>query len=230
MNASSTISIKRDSSESKKSVVLLSIVIIVWIAILILLFAKLAMYGQASGELGIPPNAISTDIPIEPDVHTLVMAIHPRCPCSQASLYELERLLPKCENRLKVHFYLYDSPDKEASWFAEVSDEVRRRFPDAQVLPDPDGDIARLLGAYTSGSAVLYEPNGTPVFWGGITSGRGHAGDNLGSDSIYAIVDNREPPRVKTLVYGCAITHSYSDLLLDNCSNRICEIPENLEN
>jgi len=49
---------------------------------------------------------------------------------------------------------------------------------------DPLAETARSFGVHTSGQALLYAPDGTLRFAGGITSGSGHAGDNAGVDAI----------------------------------------------
>ncbi len=60
-------------------------------------------------------------------------------------------------------------------------------------MRDADGREARHFGAATSGQTLLYDERGTLVFSGGITGARAHAGDNVGRQSLVALL-NREPP------------------------------------
>mgnify|MGYP003481610416 FL=1 len=58
---------------------------------------------------------------------------------------------------------------------------------------------------HTSGTVVLYSPEGHVEFFGGITLARGHWGDSLGSNMIHAIMGGQFPSRVSPPVYGCEI-------------------------
>ena len=194
------------------------IIIFLWGAAVITCFAVLANYGQRPGEVGVPCSAQDAGIELVSEHYTLVMAIHPKCPCSSASMYELERLIQRCSSPVDCVFVVYESAIQPSNWYEDELSSIQPRFPNAQVIRDPGGDLSRQLGAVTSGSTVLYDPSGSAVFWGGITSSRAHAGDNLGSDSIRAIVDGEQPVRNQTLVYGCPITELSSHALLGSCS------------
>ena len=57
----------------------------------------------------------------------------------------------------------------------------------------------------TSGQTLLYDEDGRLAFSGGITGARAHAGDNLGRQSLVALL-NREPAkRSATNVFGCPL-------------------------
>lgn len=203
-------------------------VIAAWIAMIVFLFARLAMYSQSPGALGAPPMAVVAGLETAPDGYTLAVAIHPKCPCTQSTIYELQRLVPKTDNPLHFVFCVYTGKKSPDSWYEESAAMLQTRFPGSTIINDIDGSVADKLGAVISGSTVLYNSDGTPVFWGGVTSGRGHSGDNLGSDSIIAIVNGEEPPRATTAVYGCEITQNNANHLLGTCLNTtsgVCEEP-----
>jgi len=61
------------------------------------------------------------------------------------------------------------------------------------------------VGAETSGYVLLYDRSGQLRFRGGITAGRGHAGDNAGEDAVVALVTGRPASRQQTPVYGCSL-------------------------
>lgn len=177
-----------------------------WGAALCVAFCLLAVYGQRAGHPVNPPHFVPTGVLLAPGGYTLVLVIHPKCPCSQASLYELERLAARCGEGLSIRIFVFQPRSADPQWSQAVVASCRARFPAAKVLADPDGQLAERLGCVTSGAVVLYAADGSVQFRGGITSARGHAGDNLGSDSIAAIVAGR--PRLKdtTPVYGCPVT------------------------
>ena len=83
-------------------------------------------------------------------------------------------------------------------------------LPGVRVLRDDDGSEAQHFGAATSGQTMLYDAHGTLVFSGGITGARAHPGDNIGRQSLVALL-NREPAaHTGTNVFGCPLFHSIS--------------------
>lgn len=183
------------------------------------LVAQIGVYAQASGALGLPDHARAVGLSIDPTKHTLVMAVHPKCPCTRASLYELERIIAKSGDGLGIALCLYEPGFGDEDWYSESSGAIQERFPGADVIRDPDGVMAEKLGAVTSGSVVLYAPDGEPVFWGGITHSRGHSGDNLGSDLILSILRGDTGVTRSTKVYGCPITELGCEDPLGSCTD-----------
>jgi len=175
----------------------------VWIAVLAAGFGMLAAYAQRPGAIEEPPAAQEAGVRIADAGHTLVMAVHPRCPCTRATVYELERLLKRSRGAIHCVVLVYEPSGESDAWGGDDPFGLSWRVPGCELVPDPGGRRAALLGCRTSGSVVLYDAGGSPVFWGGITTGRGHTGDNLGSDSILSIVRGEAPPRRETAVYGC---------------------------
>ncbi len=153
--------------------------------------------------MGEPPRVAGEAAPDSKQSFRLVMAVHPKCPCTAASVYELERLLVRAQGRLECHVLEYEPEDEAPGWSRGDPFGLKTRYPGITVQPDPGGHAAAALGCHVSGSVVLFDADGAARFWGGITSGRGHAGDNLGSDSVVAIVTGRVPPRRTTPVFGC---------------------------
>ena len=84
-------------------------------------------------------------------------------------------------------------------------------IPGVEVIRDEGGGQARLHGVETSGHVLLYGASGGLVFSGGITSARGHSGDNLGRDTIVSLLTDgtaRAPGRHvfhETSVFGCPL-------------------------
>ncbi len=61
------------------------------------------------------------------------------------------------------------------------------------------------LGVRTSGHVLLYAATGELLFSGGITQGRGHAGDNPGLSDLTSTLRGSRPARSTHLVYGCPL-------------------------
>jgi hypothetical protein len=178
-----------------------------WVAAVAVGSICMARYDNAAG----PDSAAPREWPGESEIArsgetpTLVMFVHPECPCTRASLGELARILAQCPGRARVFvLVLHDAgllKDAEETpiWRAAAA------IPGVKVLRDWNGTEARAFHAMTSGRAMLYDPAGRLLFAGGITMARGHAGDNDGSDALCALLWGREPARTATPVFGCPL-------------------------
>ena len=183
------------------------IVAAVWAAVIALSLIGLAIYGYTPGALGTPASARAAGFAPAAERFTLAMAVHPMCPCTRASLSELEGLLVRCGDRLDARLLVYEPSRLDVEhWDDTAIDTLRARFSRAEVQADPGGAVAAALGSKTSGSVVLFDSNGEPCFWGGITPGRGHLGDNAGVETIVAAVRDGFRPRGQMPVYGCSLT------------------------
>lgn len=113
----------------------------------------------------------------------------------------------------KVNAYvLFFEPREAGSEWEETT--LRRRaaaIPGVTVVADVDGAEARRFGAETSGHTLLFAPDGTLLFSGGITRARGHAGDNAGESAVVSLVKNHIADRDRTSVFGCSITGAQAE-------------------
>lgn len=150
-------------------------------------------YETTPGEAHVSPIAWPEDsqVPRPERGPTLVIFIHPECPCSRASMTELREVVRRTHVVPRVVYIGGDGPD--------VSD-----IPGAVRIVDRDGDEARRFGATTSGHVVVYRADGTLAFAGGITGIRGHAGDNRGRRSAIAAVTG-EDHDADHAVFGCGL-------------------------
>lgn len=133
---------------------------------------------------------------------TLVMLAHPRCPCTRATLGELEFIAAQTQGLLDLHVVFLQSKAfdyRSDLWRTAVA------LPGANVSVDPDGVEIRRFGALASGHVLLYSGDGTLVFSGGITSSRGHAGANTGRDAVITLARQGRAGVSHTPVFGCAL-------------------------
>jgi len=147
----------------------------------------------------------STDIPVPPNQPVLLMFAHPRCPCTRASIGELNRLMAQCGGRVSAHVVFIHPDGLPQEWTHSGLWESAAAIPGVQVHADPDGREARRFGAESSGHVVLYDGFGHLVFRGGITSARGHAGDNAGENVIIATLNGGRTTLKETPVFGCGL-------------------------
>jgi hypothetical protein len=180
-----------------------------WLLITGLGFWALTARSFKPGASGAPGSVWPADSRLQRNVggFTLVMALHPECPCSQASLDELDSIMARCGGRLSVRVLcepydtLSEPVERSPSWrrAQEISGVV--------IIKDSSGAEVRRFAAETSGETRLYGPAGELLFHGGITGSRGHVGDNPGQAAVLDFVLHGAQARAlaSAPVFGCAL-------------------------
>ncbi|AKQ69624.1 hypothetical protein A176_006536 [Myxococcus hansupus] len=170
----------------------------------------MARYALTPGESLEPPSRWPTGIEV-PRVEgrpTLVMLAHPMCPCTRASIGELSLVMAKAKGRLDA-FVLFLKPEGTGqAWEEGELWRAAGAIPGVTVLRDAGGAQSERFGAVTSGHVLFYDAGGTLRFQGGITSARGHAGDNVGRAAVEALLaaEDAGAERTAHAVYGCELT------------------------
>jgi hypothetical protein len=164
-------------------------------------------YATAAGAPADPPRQWPRESRIQPrrDVATLILMAHPRCPCTRASIEELDRLMARVEGRIAANVLFVTPADAPEGWERTDLWRSAAAIPGVEVLRDEDGAEARRFRAPTSGQVILYDASGRLRFSGGITAARGHAGDNLGVSTIVALVEGDSSTATATPVFGCSL-------------------------
>jgi hypothetical protein len=142
---------------------------------------------------------------IDPIRPTLVMFAHPQCPCSRASLYELDTLLARAAIRPTTKVVFVRPVGMDPGWERKGLWPSAAAIPGVEVVADPGGAEARRFGVQTSGHVLLFGPDGVRLFSGGITSARGHAGDNQGLSNVLDRLRDASLPAATTPVFGCLL-------------------------
>jgi hypothetical protein len=135
----------------------------------------------------------------------LVMFVHPQCPCTSASIEELNRILARWRNSVSAQVWFFKPAGFPSEWTQSSLWRSATAIPGVTAHEDADGAQARLFGAETSGYVVFYDARGRLEFRGGITAGRGHAGDNAGEDAIVSLLAGHDAGLRQTPVYGCSL-------------------------
>jgi hypothetical protein len=198
--------------------------ILCWLVLTVSGLAVLTVYSLTPGETHPPVAWAEAGLPgeIPAGKHLLVMALHPHCPCTRASLGELARVLRFVPTGLVCRVLVYQPANGDPGW--QATDIVRSAaaLPHTELITDLDGQEAAQLGMVTSGAVVLYDPYGRVQFSGGITAARNHHGDNQGADAVRAIVARQRPTLRQTSVYGCPIQAGLQDMSTPPC----CEVTQ----
>jgi hypothetical protein len=176
---------------------------------------QLNEYSFGPGERGESPVTWPADARFSPadGVLTLVVALHPECPCSRATLSEIDAILAQTTPSLRVFAVFLDAdPTKPAGDSALF--KTAHKLPGVSVIRDRDGANMKAFNFLTSGETRLYLPDGSLVFRGGVTASRGHAGENPGRTAVIDAVRasaNRTSSHIATVTmpaFGCALFDS----------------------
>jgi hypothetical protein len=190
----------------------------------------LTIYSTAPGE----PDVAGADwpagsgIPFDCRRPNLLVFLHPRCPCSRATLAELERAIASTEQRAAVNIVVLQLEQMPEKWGQTGIWRAGDAIPGAKILTDRRGDLARRFGAATSGQVLLYDNSGRLVFHGGITASRGHEGDNAGRAALVRAINGAGNADTWAPVFGCKLSSEIrkpTAALRDNRSDGSAETP-----
>jgi hypothetical protein len=183
---------------------------ILWLGVSCGGLALLAWYDRAPGT----SQAAPLQWPADSKIHlsergaTLILFAHPRCPCTRASLGELEKIVARSRSAITTWVVFLKPTGSDDAWDRTDLVNTAAAIPGVHIVHDVDGIEASRFGATTSGQAMLFSDRGELLFNGGITLARGHAGDNAGRSAIESYLENRAPACRETPVFGCPIAVS----------------------
>lgn len=159
----------------------------------------------------VPATTLATAFPrdtklaLASDKPTLLLFLHPHCPCSRSTLNELEKLQIQTQDKIAVTIVFTIPPGTPAGWEKGELLDRAHKISGAQVCLDQNGVAARRFGVNGSGHALLYAPTGKLLFSGGITAARGEDGDNPGEDAVADLVLHGRADFTRTPVFGCQL-------------------------
>ena len=174
----------------------------------------LYQFGQTPSPDAVAPESWPTAVELARGAATptLLVFIHPHCACSHASIRELERLTAKLGANLSTTVVFWHPEGLPPDWHQTSLWTSASAIPRVNVIDDVGGITTHRFGVATSGQALLYDSLGQLRFRGGITSARGHSGDNVGSDTILALSRSEPTALLNELqrcsVFGCEMTQS----------------------
>lgn len=180
---------------------------IVWLAAVVAAMKAQMDRERVPGPEGVPaPLWPQESILTEPStLPVLILAIHPKCPCTRATLEELAVLHTELRGRLRSYLLFARPEGCSDEWTKSEYWSLALSIPGVVPIVDPEGKEAARFGALTSGHAFVYIPGGRRIFSGGITRARGETGPNAGRSSISALVTGTGSSVKTTSVFGCAL-------------------------
>jgi hypothetical protein len=168
---------------------------------------KALEYESAVAVVKTPPCQWPGNCAIARDAQrsTLLVFVHPKCPCTRATIRELERLLARHRGRVAVRIIVL-KPVGAPTGFEQTNLLAHLGpFPDLQIVVDEGGMYHRQFQASTSGECFLYDVQSQLVFHGGLTPYRGHEGPSAGQSAIVALLRNQTALHDSSPVFGCPL-------------------------
>jgi hypothetical protein len=188
------------------------VVVTVWGLVVVAGLYSLWRFGATPGRSDAPPPSWPQASQVARDGRpTLLLFAHPMCPCTWATLSELERLVANLGDRVDIHVLFIAPQTTDAAWQNSELRSKASSIPGATVHLDEDRRETRLFHAQTSGCCLLYDGSGQLLFRGGITAARGHEGSSVGSRAILALIFNEATPAPATPVFGCPLFEATTD-------------------
>ncbi len=188
-------------------------IVALWLLLIAGGMVSLKAYKSTPGEQVPAPSAWPTESKLArvDGSRTLVMMSHPKCPCTRASLAELETLLAEYREQLTVYILFVRPAGVPYDWTRTDLWKTASRIGGVRVVVDDNATEADRFKGLTSGQVVLYDASGQLLFNGGITGARGHVGDNLGLKRVLGILRGEEQDRSDSPVFGCPL-HAEEEL------------------
>ena len=205
--------------KAKPKTVLTVLLAIAWSGTAVLGGHALLKYENSPGNVGTVSSSWPSDsiVQLANDRPTLVMAAHPQCPCTRASVAELAQLMARVQGKVQAYVLFYAPREAGSDWQNTDLRRTAAQIPGVTVLSDVDGVAAQRLGAETSGHTFLFDPSGRLLFNGGITASRGHSGDNAGESAIVSLINNHISKRSQTFVFGCGLKNQDEQRKVSRC-------------
>ena len=143
--------------------------------------------------------------PDGPQRFTVVFFFDDHCPCQAAHDPRLRDLYAQYHPR-GVDFVAVD-PAHGATLDRDRAEAEKRAYP-FPILLDPEGSLARGMGAEYATETFVLDRSGTVRYHGGIDSDRSHLQESASMylrDALDDLLDGRPPRRAESKALGCAL-------------------------
>ncbi len=147
------------------------------------------------------PEHLGEILPPPGKLH-VVMALHPKCPCTKTSLEVLGRLLAIDSDSTYCSFLVSLPSDQSVSWIDTPITKLAMSLPNASLAVDVEAKRAHQLGLMNSGSVILVQSDGSVTFRGGITSGRTCSDESPGSVNAASLIRREIIAAITTPTFG----------------------------
>lgn len=186
--------------------------ILLWMIAILGGFTAIWSHASTPGKLADPIATLPPGLPIalHDRLPTLLVFIHPECPCSRATLAHLAAIVDRAAVSVVLVSLVPPAGDASGIGTSGCHKQLKTlsTHPLIHRVDDSHHELANRLGAVTSGDCFLYAPQGDLLFRGGITAARGHLGDNAGLQLLIDRLSEFDMPYQSYPVFGCPLGSS----------------------
>lgn len=192
---------------SRNNIIILAALAMIWSAAVAVGSIVLLRYEFSPGQQIAAPFSWPTQSSLHRDTarSNLLLFLHPRCPCSRATIGELALLMAQAGKGVSTRVIFVQPPGLAENWASNGLMQAAKQIPGVSIEIDETGKFARHFHAATSGETLLYARDGSLLFNGGITGSRGHSGDNIGRTSLVSLINTGRASQHVTPVFGCSL-------------------------
>jgi hypothetical protein len=208
------------TSAIRRSSVVAASVAGIWLAAVLAGFAAVIDFEVTPGQSGAVPARRPAGIgpALAPERRTIMLFAHPRCPCTRATIAELNTILADFPGQVDVQVFFRTPEDPSEEWTNSALWNDAAALQGATITADPGGTLARQFNVRTSGHVLLYSAAGRLLYSGGITPSRGREGENPGRRAIVSLLRGRSDGNSESEVFGCPVFDSSDTCLTgDSC-------------
>lgn len=162
------------------------VLIIVWLVVVTGATIVQFRYETTPAQVLAAPERwpVLPELKLEPGHAVVLMALHPRCPCSAASIEQLQECVRSMDNRIDLIILESMPAGAKPEWTDSALCRQIKALSRAKLIIDTDGTLASAFGLTTSGQVVAYDSAGELRFNGGLTAARGVEGNNPSSETF----------------------------------------------
>jgi hypothetical protein len=184
---------------------LVAVSAVIWTIATLCGLCTMARFESTAGPISSPPSHWPSGSALvrAQDAVTLLVFIHPRCSCTDATLTQLEELLAWGNGRVQATIVIPTPTNPPKDWLKSANVRHASAIGGVPVVPDDGGVESYRFGALTSGVVAAYASNGTLLFAGGITPARAQTGPNTGMFALERAIEEGSVSRHRPLVFGC---------------------------
>jgi hypothetical protein len=179
-----------------------------WLSLIGVGTMSMVIYDSTSGERAIAPRSWpdTSSLGVRMGRPTMVLFLHPRCPCGKATIAEFEAVARACpEVSAYVVFFQPASGCVDPAWRETEMTRRAGTIPGVRVVFDEGGVETSRFGVSTSGDVLAYDEAGALAFEGGLTAGRGVTGECPARRELVRAMRGGRGIERGGPVYGCAI-------------------------
>lgn len=199
--------------------------VLLWLAALVGGLSVLHSYGGQDA----PTDAVVnhwvdvSELGPTSDATTMLFFVHPKCPCTSASIDELAELLRELDASkrpdLRVVIRTPERSEIALEWKEEALRGRLAALPNSTLIDDQGGAIARAFGANTSGLLLMFNDAGELTYRGGVTASRGHRGPSTARKTLSQVL-NGTHTFGDAPVFGCALFDETCPEPTDCCGSK----------